>query len=187
MKVSDIPFNMEVEIQEDLREAPKSYDGMEKGVGFLKDEMNKTTDELNLASIYSLIGNYSRILLKLADSEKFLNFSLEIYEKHELKIEAFAVKIQLATTYLWNEQFTKADKFFLSAIKLCEKSQNEKIKDYLDFVIQHYGKSKFEQKCYHEANVLFVRAMELRVVKGNLELMESSQKALTVVNKFISN
>lgn len=186
MKASEIPFNMEVEIQDDLREAPKSYDDMQRGVAFLKNKIQETNDdEIELASIFSLIGAYARILLELEESENFLNLSLKIYEKHDLKIQAFAVKIRLATTYLWKEQFTKADAFFSSAIKICEKSKNQKIKDYLDFVLQHYGKSKFEQKCYNEANKLFIRAMELRAIKGNLELMESSQQALTVVNKFL--
>jgi len=186
MKASEIPFNMEVEIQVDLREAPKSYDEMKKGIAFLKTKIEETEDELELASMYSLIGGYSRILLELDESEKYLNLSLEIYEKQQFKIQAFAVKIRLATTYLWKEQFTKADAFFISAIKICEKSHNEKIKDYLDFVLQHYGKSKFEQKCYNEANELFIRAMEMRAAKGNIELMESTQQALTIVNKYLN-
>ena len=53
----------------------------------------------------------------------------------------------------------------------------------MDFAYQHAGKNKFDQGKYTEALNLFQKALEIRFIKNDRELIDSTQLALKITRK----
>jgi hypothetical protein len=69
-------------------------------------------------------------------------------------------------------------------VALCE--TRLEFSDYLDFALQHYSKSLFDQDNYTEAERLFVHALQLRLAKGDDSLIASTRLALEVTRAHVS-
>ncbi|PIK16711.1 tetratricopeptide repeat protein [Halobacteriovorax sp. JY17] len=183
MDISEIPFNMNIEIADDLREVPVDTDQMHRGINFLKEAASEESEELIKAKIFSHIGFYSRIVFELNQSHDFYEQSIALYEKHKKKLSAFSVKIRLAVTYQWMGKFAKADSFFHHALEVCRSSNEKKVQKFEVTILEYYGKCKFEQHSISKAEELLTDALEIRIISGDLELINQAQHALTIVTR----
>lgn len=184
MKASDIPYNMEYEISdEDLREFPVDADQMQKGVELLKSKLGQQgLSELESAALMSQIGVYSRIVGDLDTSENMLINTLHIYQDQNKQTHVLHTQLRLATTLQWKGNFTKAEKYYNDITKrILAGGERSSLHKFLDFAYQHHGKCLFEKSMYKDALEKFMQAMELRVIKGDLNLIQSTEHALKVV------
>lgn len=60
---------------------------------------------------------------------------------------------------------------------------DKSLQDIEDFLYQHMGKNKLDQGEYEEALAHFYKALEIRLVKNNSELIESTQLAIDATLK----
>lgn len=183
MEISNIPFNMNYSIAEDLREVPEDTDQMYRGINFLKEAALEEDEELIRAKIYSHIGFYSRLVLELEQSHDFYEQSVALYEKHKKKISSFSVKIRLAVTYHWMGKFSKADSFFNNALEICRKSSEPKIRKFEATILEYYAKSKYEQHSISMAEELLGEALEHRIISGDMDLLNETKEALSIVSR----
>ena len=181
MKTADIPHDMNYEMGEDLKEKPTNLEEMKEGIDFIHSALMKESDELKKASMLSLIGVYSRIVGELTESESYLSEAIEIFKKHQKAKPLTYLRLRLATTLHWKEKYSSAEKIFLEIIQ----SQTPESKHYLDYACQHMGKCKFDQKLYKEALNYFMQALDLRLVKGDMELIRSTEMAIEKVRPLI--
>jgi tetratricopeptide (TPR) repeat protein len=179
MNIGEIPFNMKVNFDEYLREVPEEIDEMKKGIKYLFYCLN--TDES--PSLHGLIGVYSRIVGLLDDAEKHIKQALSLYQNEQKVSGILTNKIRLAHVYQWKEEFNRADSLYEEVIE--DISDNQHCLHLLDFVYQHYGKSKFDQKDYIKALELFEKAFEIRVEKDNQELIKSTEHAINITKQFL--
>lgn len=186
MKLSDIPFNMEFEVGEDLKEVPLDPGQMQKGTEWIKEKMaEKDISLAKSAVLMGHIGVFCRILGDLEQSELMLKEALVIFENEELQPQIIQTEIRLASTYHWMKNYKGSTELLLDSIKKINKSSDAKSKKFLDFSYQHLGKLKLEQGFLEVSLDYFMKALETRVIKGEVSLVESTEKALTLVKKLI--
>ncbi|MCM3342127.1 hypothetical protein M3650_26765 [Paenibacillus sp. MER TA 81-3] len=95
----------------------------------------------------------------------------------------FINRIRLANTYQWNKEFQKSNEILDVLVREFHNQADESLQDIEDFLYQHMGKNKFEQGEYEEAPAHFYKALEIRLVKNNSELIESTQLAIDATLK----
>lgn len=83
--------------------------------------------------------------------------------------------IRLGEVYKYQNQHDKALDLFDEAIMIC---QEEGVNQSLDFAYQHLGKCLMEMKRYDEAERSLQLALQIRMEKGNAELIHSTRIAL---------
>lgn len=180
MKKSDIPFNMEFSYGDDLREVPEDTHQMKKGVDWLQDKLVEIgpDDNKKAAVLLTHLGGFARIMGDYDLSEKCYLDAARAFEELKMSEQVFATKLRLAVTYQHKGNTTKSSEIYMKAIKMMKESKSQSVRSYLDFALQHYGKQKFEAKLYQEALDLFMEAMELRIIKGDLDLISSTEFAI---------
>ena len=109
--------------------------------------------------------------------------AIEILKEFNRPDQIFAMNLRLAIILQYRGNYTKASEIYKNSIKEIEEGKNKINLKYLDFVFQHYGKLKFDQGFYKEALELFMRAYEERIVKGDLELVSSTEFAIAQTRK----
>ncbi|WP_232276973.1 tetratricopeptide repeat protein [Paenibacillus sp. 481] len=181
MDIREIPFNMNFEFDHQLRELPVDLDAMKRGIAFLKLQFELVAD----GKTAGLIGVYSRIVRDLEDAEYYLRMAVQFHEQAGNDSGIVANQIRLANALHWADQFDEADQLLLQTLDKVQ--QEESLQGYEDFVCQHLGKSKFDQRKYSEALTWFEQALAIRRQKGNDELIQSSENSIRVTRlKYIT-
>lgn len=180
MKASDIPFNMNFSYGDDLREVPEDSEQMRKGLDWLQDKVVELgpDDSKKAAVLLAQIGGYARIMGDFELSEKCYLDAIKAFEDLKASEQVFATKLRLAVTFQYQRKFSKSTEIYEKAIKIMRSSKSASVRNYLDFAIQHFGKQKFEQGFFSEALDYFMEAYELRIVKGDLDLVASTEFAI---------
>jgi len=181
VKLEDIPFNMKFDYGDDLREVPEDSEQMRKGLGWLQERLEETNaEEAAKASILlNHISGFARIMGDFDLAEKSILGAISILEDLGKKEQIFAMKLRMAIIFHYQKRFSKAEEIFSIALGLVRKGNKGAVK-YSDFIFQHYAKLKFDQKFYRDAMDLFMEAYEARMVKGDLELLASTEHAITI-------
>lgn len=176
MNIRDLPFNMSYRFNEQLREVPVNPYQMKQGIIYLKKRALEEEDECAAAKTYGHIGVYERILGELTSSERHLLLAIYLYDRHADTIGEFLNTIRLGHTYHWQEQWDKANETFQLLIE--QLKADEDLHIYEDFVYQHYGKCLLDQRIVSRAHHYFQRALEIRLKKGDKELIESTNSCI---------
>ena len=180
-----IPFDVSYYFDDRLRDIPNSPVQMQQAVNFLQSEFAKSSDNIS-QQIYlaGLIGGYTRMLHDFEISEQALNTALQLCDRINDKRSKIANSIRLAHLYQWQQKYELSEAWFDKILKQCKNDSD--LTSYLDFAYQHAGKCKCDRGKYKEAEYYFNRALEIRWQKGDRSLIESTQLALNVVQKFMS-
>lgn len=180
-------FDMTHSYDENLRPYPNSSDSMRKGVEDLIVKINLEESDIKKSLMKSKVGVYLCTLKDFNESEKYLSVAIEELENQKQEASALVAKIRLATTFHYNNTFGKCDKLLNLCLTQTQSSDDSKINCYKDFVLQHLGKSKMDQKHFGEAEELLLNALDLRILKGDIDLIESTKSALSLLNKIKDN
>jgi 2-polyprenyl-3-methyl-5-hydroxy-6-metoxy-1,4-benzoquinol methylase len=152
-------------------------------IEFLKSELNGLTDFSSRVSHLGEIGVYLRVVDQFEEAEKYLVEALQLINSNELGIlKEVQQKIRLAHVWQDKKEFVKSDALFNELIQTCR--ENKEAHHYLDFALQHTGKSSFDQGYYHSALSYFSEALEIRLRKNSPnDQIESTQKAIQVTQE----
>ena len=184
MEEIKIPFNMEYEFKDDLREHPVDKKGMEEGITYLlKGLESKGLDNIKKAKMLSMISVYERILRKLDESEKHVEEAAYLFFDQKDKRSFIVAKIRQAHTLHWKGNFTRAEKILREF--LIKSSEDKILAEYKDFYYQHLGKCFFDQSMFSDARDYFLKALDIRLTKNSKELLDSTNFALKVVQQKI--
>jgi tetratricopeptide (TPR) repeat protein len=179
MRIADIPFNMKIEIDASFKERPEDLDEMSKGIDYIFDKLSGETKPAVKASLHSLAGKYLRIINRLEESEEQIIHAFEAFRELELHVPAVIAKFRLGLTFLYQEKYTRSDDFLKKVLEICLKSKDEHLVRLLDHVYFTMGLSKLWQGQKEDAGALFNECLELRIVKGDMALIELCQKAIS--------
>ena len=183
--ITDFPYNMNYNYGEDLKEVPEDAVAMKKGVDWLQgkiDELDES-EKVQQTILLSQLSGFARIVGDLDLAENSLVQALEILKEFKREDQIFAMNLRLAIVHQYRQSFTKAEDIYTSSLKAIESGGDKKLKKYYDFVLQHYGKLRFDQGLYKEALDLFMRAYEERIIKGDLDLLSSTEFAIAQTRK----
>ena len=177
---------MSFSLDDVLRERANDRAAMSQGVGHIKECIDKESEVLKKASMLTLLGVYSRIMMELMESEESLEEALSIYKENRKKAQGLGAKLRLAVTYCWKKEFGKADDILLGAIVKLGKTEEPILLKHLDYAYIHYGKSLFEQKRYEMALDNFVASYELKIQKGDMNGLDTVQQCIDFTRAKIS-
>ena len=183
--IKDFPFNMYYSYGEDLREVPDDAVAMKRGLEWLQDQLIEIPEEdkVQQTILLSQISGFARIIGDLDLAEQSLIQAIELLKDFKREDQIFAMKLRLAIVYQYRKSFTKAERIYSDSLKAIDTTTDSRIKKYHDFVFQHYGKLKYDQGFYKEALDFFMRAYEERIIKGDLELVSSTEFAIAQTRK----
>lgn len=171
---------------ENLRDVPDAPGEMALVVTHLKEELSRPDLQgAEEARLLGQIGVLSRMLGHLDEARSDFEKAVALCEQVGNGKARLVNSIRLAHVYQWQRRFDLSDPLFTEAVSLCE--IRSEFSEYLDFALQHYGKSQFDQGNYAEAERLFVRALQLRLPKGDDSLVASSRLALEVTRGRLSD
>lgn len=176
-----IPYNMNYNTSDDLREYPEDAEQMRNGVDFLVEEVGRLDNEVQIALEKGLIGGYYRILGNYNESLEYLEASKTLYKKLDRLDAVVAIDLRIATTYSYMKKYSTADAIFRKWIDAMRSTKYPQINKYLDFACQHLGKSRFEQGFFQEALDLLLEAHQERIMKGDIDLIKSTEHAISIV------
>ncbi len=182
MMINDIPFNMTYTIGNDLREKPKDRASFEQGISYLTTHLTKEKTTIGQLKVHSLLGVLYRIVEQLEASMIHLQIAKAglqtIIEGDKLQI---VNSIRIAQTLQYQQKYEQAEQIYntLEPLILQEKAY----KKLLDFVYQHKAKNYFEWGKYEQSLSEIKRAIALRQLKGNEELLASSTFALKKIQE----
>ncbi|MED1089344.1 hypothetical protein [Bacillus paramycoides] len=166
----NIPFEMGYTFDNSLREKPLSLAEMKQGIAFLKEHLQE--DPL-YGKNCGLIGVYERIVGNLSESKYYLHEAITYFTKLENNQGLFINKLRLAHTYHWERDFYKANALFTELLPTLPNFPT-----YEDFLYQHYGKIKLDEGDLHTALSYFQKALQIRLQKGNEELIRSTKMCI---------
>lgn len=145
-------------------------------------ETQLTQPELDISDrirLLTRIGTYARTLRDLDRAESAHTAAIELANAIGHIRFSTQNRIKLAHVYQWQQRYAESETVFEDAIATCQ--HEPEVANFLDFAYQHFGKCKFDQQRYTEALELFEQALELRRRKGDQELIDSTELALSTV------
>jgi len=134
---------------------------------------NRSQSE-KLIFLYGTIGNLYRIKGEVKSAIDALSKAVEISDGFKKTVNL----IRLGEALKYANQHQRALGKFNAAIDRCAKQKHSLL---LDFVYQHKGKCLLEIGDNSQATECFQIAMELRVKKGDVSLIDSTQMALNLL------
>ncbi|MDM5247662.1 tetratricopeptide repeat protein [Lysinibacillus sp. G4S2] len=144
------------------------------------ENLLKINNEEDKYFLYSTIGNLYRICEEPQKAIYYLNLCLSYAsEEGNIKNEIVTL-IRLGEALKYDKKHSEALEFFDKAFNKCK---DNNIDAYLDFALQHKGKSLMELGRFVEAEKCFISAFKLRKFKGDTTLIDSTKQALDFVQR----
>jgi tetratricopeptide (TPR) repeat protein len=138
-------------------------------------EARDAGDRAERLHLLGQIGNDQRALGNLLEAEMFLTEAAALARTlGDLRREAVN-RIRLATARQYSGEHAEAEAIFRDALAL---TLSGDAADYEDIALQHLGKCLVEMGRVDEAIECFDRALVLRWMKADAELIASSEQAL---------
>lgn len=173
-KLSDFDFSYFFD--DNLTEVPYNPESFYEGILHLEKEALNEKNVLKKIRLLSKTGTLYRIYGENLKSEEYLLKALNLTDKSEHTAEYIIANLRLSLTY------KKLKKFELSLHLLSELesmiTKNESVIQYMDFVYQHMGKVLFGMNKFSEALACFENALKQREIKGDEELISSTEFAI---------
>jgi tetratricopeptide (TPR) repeat protein len=178
-------LNLSYTFDSDLRDAPNSPEDMEAACELLAAQLcGGGLESAEEVKLLGQLGFLSRMLGRLEAAQGYLERAVGVASAMGNKRAALVNGIRLAHVYQWQRAFDEADALFVECLHRCENDPD--LAAYTDFACQHYGKSLFDQGRYREAEAMFSLAMEIRLDKGDNDLIDSTRLALQVTRERLS-
>lgn len=169
-----------------MTEAPEDPSSMalycEQALDWINYEMSKDKADWNLAPLVIQIGQvaaFLKMLRSLDEALENIELALSLIEEHDLGPHQVIVQsLRWADILRFRGEFEQAEEIFLSIIEICQ--SEKEVLYYLDVAYQHMGKLCFDLGDYKEALNNFDRAMELRKLKKDPNLIASTEMAIEI-------
>lgn len=187
IELKDVPFNMNYTILDNLRDEPIDFAEMQKGILFLIKDLETIDSPVEKAIAQSRIGVFQRMCWQLDKAETSLKEAFEILRENRYMPGVVNTGIRLAHVYHWKEEYGKAEELFTRCLDICRKSNDNNVKKYESFCLQHLGKCRFDQAMFNDALNFFLGALDLRLLEGNLDLINSTRHAITIAKEKADN
>lgn len=170
-------FDTSTHFDENLRDVPNNPDEMRQALATLKGQVEHLSDPVEKIRVLGQIGSYARLLHDFETAKTALREAIGLSQNH-LRAK-LTNQIRLAHVYQWEGNFAVSNGLFSVILDTCQRH----LPELLDFAYQHAGKNQFDQQHYVQAAELFERALQIRLEKGESELIDSSWIALETARR----
>ena len=157
-----------------LREKTSNPEEIRRIIVYGEKLIQTTQDKIEIYFLKGNLGNFYRIL---GESKKAIHYLEEALQRAKGNItKEIITLVRLGEALKYDYQHNEALELFEQALNHCNEHN---VTTYLDFVLQHKGKCLLELKQIDDAKICFKEALDLREIKGNQSLIESTKIALT--------
>jgi tetratricopeptide (TPR) repeat protein len=161
-----------------LREVAKDSAELTLAIHQAQKELEKAeadNNESDITFLLGYLGNACRVANLLSDSIQYLERAVFRSKTMEDRKGELVNTIRLAEARKYNGQYAIAEDILRSVL---DWTNDNGLSTYKDFVLQHLAKCRLEQGAVDDAISMLESALELRIAKGNDELIRSTQLAL---------
>ncbi|MBT9316195.1 tetratricopeptide repeat protein [Leptothoe spongobia] len=177
----ETPFDLSYHYDDNLQDVPNNSGEMQQAIDFWQAQLDQPGLEIfQRIKLLGRIGGYARTLRNLDRAEQALSTALTLSKAIENRRFEAANSIKLAHVYQWQQRYVESETMFEAVITLCQ--NDPEAAPYLDFAYQHFGKCKFDQQKYAEALQCFEQALNIRMEKGDSELIASTELAIATTH-----
>lgn len=169
-----------------LRMVPTDRNELTTAVDQLREELralSKGADPARTRVLTRWIGIGQLSLGNHDEARTFLRQSLDLAAASGNTRAVVATGLNLGDAHRYADDVQTADALYRSALNTARSQHPELI----DFALQHTGKHLMERGDLAGAQAHLQEALRLRIVKGNTELIESTQAALDRVELLIGH
>ena len=164
---------------DNLREKPIDPTKLDKLIYEAK-ALLADADEEDTYYFNGVLGNIYRIKGQPKQAISYLTACVEYAVNKKSPSMEIVALIRLGEAFKYNDAHDLALEKFHRALEICEA---EHLNKYADFALQHKGKCLMELERLKEAEACFTKALELRNIKGDTRLIDSTQQALDLVKE----
>lgn len=138
----------------------------------------KDSNEDDKYFLYVTLGNLYRIIGRPQKAINYLMYCLNYSVEERNLAKQIATLIRLGEALKYDNNHKGALDKFDEALNLCK---TYKIVEYVDFALQHKGKCLMELARLKEAEECFLEAYQLREIKEDFSLIDSTKQALSLL------
>jgi len=173
-------YKLSFEFDPQLRALPHSKQDMELYAAILVAQARLQLDEDDQSKVVSMLGQagaFQSMLGNIELAETYLSSALEYADTFDCN-EGVVVQqwLRLGDVLRLQGDFEEATEAFEGAIKAI--SENQSLKGFENFALQHFAKVFFDQKNFSKAGELFQAALNLRREEQKADLVASSEYGL---------
>ncbi len=182
--IKTIPYNLSFKIGDDLREVPEVPGGYKKGIKYLEKKVSNADDDEYKGKCLSTLGVLRRIAGDAEASLTDLRKAEDLFEHCANQKLLLINELRIGVSLKSLQRYDEAEKVFSKLETFVEENPNHQ--GLLHYIYHHRGKNEFERGNHQKALDAFRAALDLRLAKGNKDLISSSRKAITVVESKLS-
>lgn len=177
-------LNTDYSIGDDLREYLEKPSDVKKYIELQSEILKHLETPKSKVKTLGHLGLFSRMLGDLDKAEQFLGEAMKIVDENDLEPSWWATTgLRLAHVYQWQKRFELALGMFEDILETCDLI--ESLNTYRHFALQHLGKMHFDMGDFESALECFEEVHALRMQSGNKELIQSTSRAIEIVNQRI--
>ena len=184
-------LDLSYSFRDDLRSWPNNPDDMQSFVeaelGELFNMQINLSDQVvarDFVKRLGVVANYLKTLRRVDEA-------LVSFEKIDAYINQYGLgaktllvnNLRRADALRYKNEFAAAQVLFETSLQ--QASQVADLKDYKDFALQHLGKLHFDMQNYRKALDFFYEAFELRKIKNEPDLLDSTLLAIRITESKI--
>jgi|SRR5690625_1676219 len=182
-KILAINENIYFDKNDYLREKPINPLKLNQFIDEAKDLLSSTNKD-DKYFLYGILGNLYRINGQPKKAINYLTYCLDCAVEEKSFTREVISLIRLGEAYKYDDNHRLALDQFNKALEICE---IKKLDEYLDFALQHKGKCLMELTRFEDAEECFMKALEIRSIKGDSSLIDSTQQAIDLVREMEIN
>ena len=175
---SSFPFNITTSFDENLREIPQDPEAMAAGLKWLLSRSESDSVPSAKARNLSLAGTLARILNNYELAAESFDVADKILSQLPDRRALVVNWIRWGHLLHWQGHFDLAlEKFDCTQVEI---TNTPALQNLRDFLLQHKAKCLLDSGRITEAKACFSEALKLRLLKGDLELISSTQQGLNL-------
>ncbi len=179
--MSDIPYNIEFEFDDNLREVPQSPKDMRRAIDHLETRLiEESQDDYERMRLSGIVGSLYRILGDYEMAEEHINSAISSSNNLRDRRAQLLNLLRLAQIYQVRQQYALADRIFKQVIQTCE-ADNDNVE--LGHAYEYYGKCLFDQGDYEIALHMFEKALKLHEANQDAFLIDAIEHAIRITRE----
>jgi len=175
-------MNLKTYFKDDLHDYLENPEATEAFVKVEKQEIKKLSGDEKYKRL-SRLAVFQRLLGHLSEAHEMFKQAGEHFEKNHTQMQMINY-LRWADAFRFEKRFAEAETILQKAEEILK---GDNFTNYEDFYFQHLGKLFFDKDDFKSALSCFEKALQLRIKKGDRELIASTEFAIEITRRRHNN
>lgn len=189
--MTDIPYNIDVLLDDKLREVPENPDEMRRAIDHLETRLiEESQDDFERMRLSGIVGMLHCVLGDYKMAEEHINMAISASNNLRDRRAQLRNLMRLAEIFQMRQQYSVADRIFKQVIDAIETSrdanspnQHNPFMTDLDTAYFKYGVCLFDQGIFDIALLMFDKSLKIRERKNDTYLINTTQHAINITRQ----